>query len=134
MNQSITLTQEAADACGSTVLSPDFLWEDQKQIIEYDSTKFHFEDASRYTVSKKAQRDRKRINAFSKMNYTTWSMMSDDVRSYESIQAFMEPLIQTMVPCQRVPSKHTETLMKDTQSRIIHLHDPLSGMYLPHAT
>jgi hypothetical protein len=41
MNQPITLTQEAADACGSPALSPDFRWENHKQIIEYDSTDYY---------------------------------------------------------------------------------------------
>lgn len=76
---------------GSKSLKPDFLWEQPKLVLEYDSDEFHLDAAQK-------SRDEARRRVFENLGYTVKCLTSDILVDNAKLNAFISELESAVSP------------------------------------
>lgn len=97
MNRSLAVPSQLRAIVGSSKLKPDFLWEEQRLILEYDSNEFHLTAAQK-------ERDEARRRVFERMGYQVKSLTSDVLQDNAKLDMFVEELEHVVSPRRRRPS------------------------------
>lgn len=97
MNRSIKVPPEMSVIVGSKTLKPDFLWEQPKLVLEYDSDEFHLDATQK-------SRDEARRRVFENLGYTVKCLTSDILVDNAKLNAFISELESVVSPRRRTPS------------------------------
>lgn len=85
MNEPIYVPEDLRDLAGQGTIKPDFCWQRQKVVVEYDSDEDHLS-----TFEK--TRDERRRHALEAMGYTVLTLTNEMIHSDEALNAFVREL------------------------------------------
>ena len=89
MNEEVGLSESAAQYYGYDRLRGDFLWKNQKLILEYNSNQYHNND-------KQHSEDTNRINAFQKSGYRVVPITYKNISTFGEMENLMSYLMDEL--------------------------------------
>lgn len=94
LNKTIKVPAYMVVIVGSKILKPDFLWEHEKLILEYDSNEFHLSAAQK-------RRDEARRRVYERLGYKVKCLTSDILVDNDKLNVFVDELEMIVSPRRR---------------------------------
>lgn len=127
LNQTIELTKNARIIYPHQTVRPDFIWPEQRLIIEYDSAVFHTDVHE--NNRRKNEQDRARVNALQTMGYTVYSLESNEIYDWNKFCSLTMALRSHLNVRWAGIREFNKKLAKEEHNKIMTLLDPLAGTF-----
>lgn len=118
MNEKVEVPKELAPLISAKYLKPDYLWEERRLVVEYDSNEHHLSPIEK-------MRDEKRRRILERMGYKVLSLTAQTLRSDTELTAFVADM-ELALGIKRRPM--TESLLRargDMRARLFGAEVPL---------
>jgi hypothetical protein len=127
INATVELDDRAKRISNLQTVKPDFLWHDQKVVLEYDSNKHHFNPKS--NKADQALVDNKRAEALKTMGYETRSLTAQILYNWTSFNEYAGALSESLGRAKRNEGPRVQSARTDLYALLLFSTNPLGVQY-----
>jgi hypothetical protein len=127
INATIELDDRARRISNLQTVKPDFLWRDQKAVLEYDSNEHHF--SPKPNKANQALVDNKRAEALKTMGYETRSLTAQILYNWTSFNEYVGALAESLGCAKRQEGPRVQSARSDLYALLLFSTNPLGVQY-----